>query len=115
MTGWSSRRAVSIFKGSIPEFTLAQCYSCGKSIDPQTAIGFRDECASCGADLHVCLNCEFYDPNAADECREPSAERVQEKDRSNFCEYFQPSDRKGRSGESVEEARKRFQSIFKKK
>jgi len=51
-------------------------------------IGRRDTCSACGADLHVCLNCDFHSPGAHNDCREPNADRVIDKDRSNFCEYF---------------------------
>lgn len=72
------------------------CFSCHKEIPLLTTIGRRDECPFCRADLHVCKNCEFYDPKAYNECREPSADVVKEKDRANFCDYFSP--RKGSAG-----------------
>jgi hypothetical protein len=34
------------------------------------------------------LNCVRHDPRAAYECREPRAEPVPDKDRANFCEWF---------------------------
>jgi hypothetical protein len=34
------------------------------------------------------LNCTHYDPRAYNGCREPHAERVLDKDRSNFCDFF---------------------------
>ena len=69
------------------------CFSCNKEVDFTDRIGRRDECLHCRADLHCCKNCEFYDPKAYNECREPSADVVQVKDRANFCDYFTP--RKG--------------------
>ena len=63
------------------------CFSCGKAGDYEK-VGRRDSCASCGAELHVCVNCKFYDKSAYNECREPQADRVLEKNRSNFCDYF---------------------------
>ncbi|MDE3098611.1 MAG: hypothetical protein KGJ88_03995 [Verrucomicrobiota bacterium] len=42
----------------------------------------------CRSDLRVCLNCVHYDARAAHQCRERRAEPVLEKDRGNFCEYF---------------------------
>jgi hypothetical protein len=48
----------------------------------------RDECPACGADLHVCRMCEFYDTSVAKSCREPVAEEVTDKERANFCDYF---------------------------
>jgi hypothetical protein len=69
------------------------CFSCQKevthSLDFKTqAIGRLDDCPSCDADMHVCKNCQFYDPNSYNECRERSADPVLEKERSNFCDYF---------------------------
>jgi hypothetical protein len=43
----------------------------------------------CRADLRVCLNCQFYDRNVAQQCRERRAEPVLEKEVGNFCEYFE--------------------------
>lgn len=45
-------------------------------------------CDRCRADVHVCRNCKFYDPKAYNECHEPQAERVVEKDRRNRCDFF---------------------------
>jgi hypothetical protein len=43
----------------------------------------------CRADLRVCLNCAYYDPRVAQQCRELRAEPVFEKAVGNFCEYFE--------------------------
>jgi hypothetical protein len=65
------------------------CFSCRKELSFSDAkISFREECPFCRADVHVCRNCHFYDPKAYNECREPSADVVREKDRANYCEYF---------------------------
>ncbi|MNY63470.1 hypothetical protein D3C86_2004350 [compost metagenome] len=67
------------------------CFSCKKELSFSGNIGRREECPHCRADVHVCKNCNFYDPKAYNECREPSADVVREKDRANFCDYFTPS------------------------
>ena len=66
------------------------CAACGNSIElaPGTTVGRTETCDKCGEDLHSCRNCEFYDQDAYNECREPQAERVVDKERSNFCDYF---------------------------
>ena len=51
-------------------------------------VGRRDTCPSCMADIRTCKMCQFYDPKAYNECRESSAERVQDKEKANFCDYF---------------------------
>jgi len=68
-----------------------QCWRCGAGLAelPQP-LSFRAECPDCGADVHVCRMCVFYDPAAADQCREPVAERVRDKTRNNHCDYLKP-------------------------
>ena len=66
------------------------CFSCGNKIDVVERVGIREECDKCSADLHVCKNCRFYDVTAYNECKEPSADVVREKDRANYCDYFEP-------------------------
>ena len=65
------------------------------------AVPIRAECEKCHSDAHVCKNCAFYDAKVYNECREPQAEVIREKDRANVCDYFQPrAARAGRTAES---------------
>lgn len=64
------------------------CFSCGAQLDGRDKPGRADTCFACDADVHCCCNCEFYETGSYNECREPQAERVLEKNRSNFCDYF---------------------------
>ncbi len=48
------------------------------------------ECLTCHAESHVCRMCEFYDTRKAENCSEPRADPPKDKQRANFCEYFQP-------------------------
>ncbi|EQC51685.1 hypothetical protein M901_2861 [Bacteriovorax sp. DB6_IX] len=32
--------------------------------------------------------CKFYDPTAYNECKETNADRILEKEKANFCDYF---------------------------
>jgi hypothetical protein len=67
------------------------CWKCGASIAALLLpLGRAETCPACRADLHVCRLCEFFDVRAADSCREPTADPVQNKERSNFCGYFKP-------------------------
>ena len=65
------------------------CFSCQKEVSVSDRIGRRDEC-DCGADQHVCKNCGLYDVASYNSCRESSADVVQDKERSNFCDFFEP-------------------------
>lgn len=67
---------------------MPSCFSCGKEVILLGAVGFREECLSCQSDLHVCKNCEFYDKTAYNECRETQADRIVEKEKANYCEFF---------------------------
>jgi hypothetical protein len=66
------------------------CFHCAREIVIKEWVGFRDACPQCDRPLHVCFNCGFYDPAYNNQCRETQAERVVDKDRINFCEYFRP-------------------------
>lgn len=67
------------------------CWHCGNKL--QGADYAREgECPSCRKPTHVCKNCRFYAPGRANDCFEPVAERVADKQRSNFCDYFEPDD-----------------------
>jgi len=78
-------------------------------------VGFRAECHQCRNDVHVCKNCDFYDPKVYNECRETSAEVVRERDRANYCEYFQPRSGSAGVGPSKEDMLKAAaEALFKK-
>jgi hypothetical protein len=64
------------------------CHACLKALEIKTPVGRQELCVFCGFDLHCCLNCRHYVRGAYNDCREPQAERVIEKGRSNFCDYF---------------------------
>jgi hypothetical protein len=97
--------------------SIMNCWRCATAIDTTERVGFRDECPSCENPLHVCHNCRHYDPSYNNQCREPMAERVVDKDRANFCEYFAPATAARRAGAaaSPSEARAKLDSMFRKK
>ncbi len=66
------------------------CFSCGKEVFLPHPVGRSEECPSCGVDLRVCKNCQHYDVKAYNECWDPQADRVLEKERANFCDLFVP-------------------------
>lgn len=67
------------------------CWKCGASIgDEPLPLSRLAECRACRAQLHVCRLCAFYDTRVAKACRETVAEEVKDKERANFCGYFQP-------------------------
>ena len=66
------------------------CFKCGKPLSEtfKIMVGRRDVCPHCMADIRCCKMCHFYDPKAYNECRETQADRVQDKEKANFCDYF---------------------------
>ncbi len=90
------------------------CFSCQKVNSGLLSIGRKDECQFCGADLHVCKNCDFYDPKVYNDCQESQADVVRERERSNFCDYFKPKGSGGASSEK-DKLKAAAESLFKKK
>jgi hypothetical protein len=92
------------------------CWSCGRKIELVTGerVGFRDECLQCGRTLHSCRNCGFFDTAYNNSCREPMAERVVDKERFNFCEYFKPGDATAKPAARTG-AQDKLEALFKKK
>lgn len=69
------------------------CWKCGASLAALSLPLLRlDECKQCGAQLHACKLCEWYDVRVAKHCRETIAEEVRDKERANFCDYFKPKE-----------------------
>ena len=94
---------------------MVLCHACGAKNETGERVGRRDTCVKCNADLHVCLNCGFYDFKAYNECREPQADRVLEKDRSNFCDYFSAGGSGSKGMKQEDDAKKKLENLFKKK
>ncbi|NGZ06294.1 MAG: hypothetical protein G8237_08050 [Magnetococcales bacterium] len=55
---------------------------------PANGFGRSDTCSGCMKDTRVCLNCRFHDAGSYNECRESVAERIVDKEKSNFCDHF---------------------------
>jgi hypothetical protein len=70
-----------------------KCYKCcadlALSVGQNTAR--NEECPQCYANIHSCMMCEFYDTTAYNECKEPTADRILEKEKANFCDHFKLS------------------------
>lgn len=78
-------------------------------------VGRSDTCDRCRSDVHVCFNCTHYDQSAYNECREPMADRVVDKEKRNFCDYFKPGAGKGAGAGADEKAAalKKLNDLFK--
>ncbi|HJW93873.1 MAG TPA: hypothetical protein VJ901_09660 [Thermoanaerobaculia bacterium] len=97
-----------------------KCNRCGQlrvGIENPTA---DETCLKCGADLHTCGNCRFFDTTTLWECRENITARIANKQGRNECTFFQPkivkdlSADKPRQPQTPDDARKAFEALFKK-
>lgn len=92
------------------------CHRCGADLGVVERVGRRDACLQCGADLHCCLNCAFYDATYNNHCRESQAERQVDKQVGNFCDFFAFRHGAATAGHSpTATARAGLDSLFKKK
>jgi hypothetical protein len=93
---------------------MKNCAHCQKEIPDERWIGRQAQCPFCGHDLRACLNCVFYEPGAFHDCRESQAERVLEKSRSNFCDYFQYRTGAEKPGRRPADVQEKLAALFKK-
>ncbi|MGE3392128.1 MAG: hypothetical protein AB7O21_19125 [Gammaproteobacteria bacterium] len=90
-----------------------QCWRCGASLaDEPLPLARAAQCRGCHADLHVCRLCEFHARGVANECREPIAERVVNKERANFCGYFRARAGAWQAGDGTDAARAALDALF---
>ena len=97
-----------------------KCNKCGQIRHSLGELTHDDVCAGCGADLHTCGNCRFFDTTTLWECRENIPVRVVGKHAKNTCTFFQPkivkdlAADKGKQPVTENDARKAFDALFKK-
>jgi len=110
--------AGSLSQTRVAILICVKCWHCGKTAEVRERVGFRDECSGCGRALHVCRNCQFYDISYNNACRETQAERVVDKERFNFCEYFAPGIGTGSAAAASQakaSTQAKLEALFKKK
>jgi hypothetical protein len=88
------------------------CHGCGKTLDLDGPIGRRAACPHCDADLHCCIDCQFYEESSPRECREPHADRYVDKVASNACDLYVLGDGASRRRGSSQAARDRLGALF---
>jgi hypothetical protein len=91
------------------------CYRCGASLAKLSLpLSRQDECPACENYLHVCRMCLHYDKDVVKQCREDDAEEVFEKERPNFCDWFEPATGAfdGKRAQQADQARSRLSALF---
>ncbi len=94
---------------------MTLCHKCKNEINIPKTVGRKDACPLCQADLRCCLNCSHYNPSYYNQCIESQAERVLDKDRANFCDYFKFKDRVSKAMAEGDKSsiRKKLDDLFK--
>jgi hypothetical protein len=98
-------------------FKCNKCSQIRHNLGPLTS---DETCMACGADMHTCGNCRFFDATTMWECRENITVRVIGKQVRNECASFQPkivkdlAADKGKQPMNENDARKAFDALFKK-
>ena len=89
------------------------CFNCGNEIDfDRIKMQRTDTCPHCGADLHVCKNCEHWDPGSPNECREHVTEHIADRERTNHCTVFSFKDGPPATKDTAS-AKARLEKLFK--
>ena len=82
---------------------LGKCWHCGGDLKAED-YGRETTCLGCGKPTRVCRNCRWFAPDRTNECEEPVADRVMDKERANYCEFFEATiNTSGLDGDSGEE------------
>jgi len=89
------------------------CWHCAAGLT-RLDYGRESACPGCDKPTHCCRNCRLYAPGRPNECMEPQVERVIDKARSNFCEWFEPAmdPLAGDAGADLDALRADAESLF---
>lgn len=90
------------------------CWKCKKEIKIDSI--FRTSvCPICNADLHSCKNCLFFSTSSHFECKESVDEKIIDKEKSNFCDYFRvkkEDSKQDSTNDKGQKAKDMFNSLF---
>jgi hypothetical protein len=103
------------YNGAVAHF----CWTCRNElyfdVKVGVVVGRHDGCPHCGADLKVCKNCRNHDPDVHNQCTEPTAEFIRDRERANFCAHFvfRAGDAPGKTDGAAEAAKAKLEALFK--
>lgn len=99
---------------------VVRCARCGNELTVAAAWSAEGTCGRCGAHMHSCAQCAYFDTSAAFECQKQVPARVSPKDMRNTCALFEPRTTVEREttsstggGSGTSSARKAFDDLFK--
>lgn len=90
------------------------CWHCGQTLG-ENEYHRESTCPGCRKYTHVCRNCRFYAPGRPNSCLEPIADAVMDRERSNFCGYFEAASPKATNAAqtSLDDLMKAAEDLFK--
>lgn len=94
------------------------CHKCSSELEFVVKVGVKvgrqDICPHCRTDLHVCKNCELYDPSVHNQCREIHAEFIKDREAANFCNHFNFMDGSPpQKSDEADRAKAKLDALFK--
>jgi hypothetical protein len=92
---------------------VIRCSRCAGELSNADVSNAR--CGKCGAELHTCTQCAFFDPGARLQCLQPIAARIAVKDARNDCTLWKPRTTVERETQSAapRSSRQAFDDLFK--
>jgi hypothetical protein len=72
----------------VQSVTAARCFNCSTTLLPD--IDFKGKCPKCGAALHCCKQCSYFEPSTRFQCLKPVPVRIAAKAQGNECTLFKP-------------------------
>ncbi len=95
------------------------CWNCGRPTGIEHGVTRHDQCQNCMADLRCCRGCRHFEPGRRGQCKENIDKTIPNKEKSNFCGFFQVRQVfKGKGGlkartDDKESRRDAFDDLFK--
>ncbi len=94
-----------------------RCKACGEKNDPEVTAAAA--CRKCGAALHACNQCRFFDGAAHWQCRQEIPAPIASKSKANDCAFYAPVvslDLTGtKAADTPDGARSAFDKLFGKR
>jgi hypothetical protein len=99
---------------NVPGFSdTVRCANCGQTLTGPFAPSTT--CTRCGAAVHSCAQCAFFDPGARFECMQNVPARITPKDAANECALYEPRVKVERqtTSKGPSDPRSAFDDLFK--
>lgn len=93
---------------------MPTCVFCGKEVEIIGRVGRLNECPACRRDLHSCLQCRLYDRSYHNQCRESQSGYIADKERANFCEFFEFGRDAKMENIAAHDAKRKLNDLFRK-